>query len=90
MAYDVVPCVVGGASADERHPWLRRVVPKTAAFLGLAPLRVEEMEPWLRLGIAPQVTRRVGAPPRPAIPRIHPAPLCTVHHATPCIHPATP
>ena len=41
MAYDVVPCVVGGASADERHPWLRRVVPKTAAFLGLAPLRLE-------------------------------------------------
>ena len=41
MAYDVVQCVVGNASTDERHPWLRRVVPKTAAFLGLAPLRLE-------------------------------------------------
>ena len=60
-----------------------------AARAAIAPLRVEEMEPWLRLGIAPQVTRRVGAPPRPAIPRIHPAPLCT-HHATPRIHPANP
>ena len=60
-----------------------------AARAAIAPLRVEEMEPWLRLGIAPQVTRRVGAPPRPAIPRIHPAPLCT-HHSTPCIHPANP
>ena len=53
-----------------------------AARAAIVPLRVEEMEPWLRLGIAPQVTRRVDPPPpRPAIPCIHPA--------TPRTHPAT-
>ena len=46
-----------------------------AAQAAVAPLRLEEMEPWLQLGIAPQVARPVGAPDTGLQPHSHPASL---------------
>ena len=49
----VLPHLLGHGTAQIRAPH-SSAFDVQAARAAIAPLRVEEMEPWLRLGIAPQ------------------------------------